>query len=504
MPRPSVDKYSHAMDSTASQDMLQTGQVIGGSTIEAFIASGGMGLVYRARKKFLDRTVAVKVLKPHLAAVPSFLARFLREGKVASSLEHPGIVKVFDVGEDGGRYYLIMEFVEGRNLLDVVSKEGRMPAAKALRIARQVAEALAYAHDRGVVHRDIKPGNIILADGGDAKIADLGLARPIREDTEVTNPGVIVGTPVYMSPEQCRGTAVDARSDLYSLGATLYMLLGGKPPFRGDSTAALIHRVVNEMPKPLKTLAPDVPDKVVTLVQRMMAKHPVARFQTGQEVAEAIDQVLLGRFTLASDARKTSTATVASRAPWARLAALVLLGSLLGTAAYFLRPQAIALVPRDPDSAAASPGSGARGAAAGGTASHVPSGPLVVDDPEELESPAPRTRRAVDSGLEECITSFRDSLASGDLPGVLACFEPAARSQRVLQTAMAGLLEALESRGLRAGSHLVEEQGPEHAKTIIFFHALKGTQTVGIPVEWYRRGGAWHPKPKKYSFAAGE
>src|SRR5687767_5784511 len=140
------------MDSTATQDMLQTGQVIGGATIEAFIAAGGMGLVYRARKKFLDRTVAVKVLKPHLAAVPSFLARFLREGKVAARLEHPGIVKVFDVGEDCGRYFIIMEFVEGRNLFDVVIEDGRIPAGKAFRIARQVAEALAYAHERGVVH----------------------------------------------------------------------------------------------------------------------------------------------------------------------------------------------------------------------------------------------------------------------------------------------------------------------------------------------------------------
>jgi serine/threonine protein kinase len=491
------------MDSTATQDLLQPGQVIGGSTIEAYIASGGMGVVYRARKKFLDRTVALKVLKPHLAAVPSFLARFVREGKVASSLEHAGIVKVFDVGEDGGRYFIVMEFVEGRNLLDLVSEEGRLPAGKALRIARQVAEALAYAHERGVVHRDIKPGNIILTDGGDAKIADLGLARPIREDTEVTNPGAVVGTPVYMCPEQCRGAAVDARSDLYSLGATLYMLLAGKPPFRGDSTAALIHRVVNEMPKPLKTLAPDIPDKVVTLVQRLMAKHPVARFQTGHEVAEAIDQLLLGRFTLASDARKTPVPSKAPRVPWARLVGLVLLGTLLAAAGYFLRPDAIALIPRDADSPATSNEPGPS-AAAKRAPTRTPAGPLVVDDPEELNPRAPRPRRTIDSSLDASVTSFQDSLAAHDLSGVLACFEPSARSQRALQTAMAGLLDALETRELRPGSHIVEEQAAEHARTVIFFHAPRGESTVGIPVEWYLRNGTWYPKPKSYSFAPGE
>jgi serine/threonine protein kinase len=492
------------MDPTATQDMLQTGQVIGGSTIESFVAAGGMGLVYKARKKYLDKVVALKVLKPHLATVPSFLARFLREGKVASRLEHPGIVKVFDVGEDGGRYYLVMEFVEGRNLLDVVSVEGRMPAVKALRIGRQVAEALAYAHERGVVHRDIKPGNIILTDGGDAKIADLGLARPIREDTEVTNPGAVVGTPVYMSPEQCRGTAIDARSDLYSLGATLYMLLGGKPPFRGDSTAALIHQVVNDLPKPLKTLAPDIPDKVVTIVQRMMAKHPVARFQTGHEIAEAIDQVILGRFTVASDARKKSTETEVRRFPWARLAGLVLVGTVLGTAAHFLRPQVAALAPGGSATPPRASTAGRRSIEPGGAASHSTSGPLIVDDPEEAASPAPRPREGDASSLAECLTSFRDGLASGDLAGVLACFEPSVRSQLALQTAMAGLLEALESRQLRAGAHLVEEQGPEQAKTVIFFHAPKGTGTVGIPVEWYRRDGSWYPRPRTYSFAPGE
>ena len=489
------------MDPTSTQDILQPGQVIGGSTIEAFVASGGMGVVYKAHKKFLERTVALKVLKPHLAAVPSFLARFLREGKVASRLEHPGIVKVYDVGEDDGRYYIVMEFVDGRNLLDMVSEDGPLPAGKALRITKQVAEALAYAHELEVVHRDIKPGNIIVTDAGDAKIADLGLARPIRDDTEVTNPGAVVGTPIYMSPEQCRGSAVDARSDLYSLGATLYMILTGKPPFRGDSTATLIHRVVNEMPKPLKTLVPDVPDKVVTLVQRMMAKHPVARFQTGKEIVEAIDQVMLGRFTVASESRRAMAGPTPETFPWARLAGLVVVGVVLGIAAHFLRPVVLG------------PPAGASGRPV--TAGHRPdqarpptnapadgdTAPLLVEDPDELPPPT-HARPGEDVGLEKAITTFRDGLASGDLAKVIACYEPALRSQRALQTAMAALLQGLESRGLRPGSHLVEEQGPEEAKTVIFFHAPRGAGTMGIPVEWSRVDGTWYPRPKNYAFPA--
>ena len=190
------------------------------------------------------------------------------------------------------------------------------------------------------------------------------------------------------------------------------------------------------------------------------------------------------------------------RVPWARLAGLLLLGALLGAAAYFLRPEAIALIPRDHDPPATS--DPARPATAGRASSRAPSGPLVVDDPEELVSPAPRARRAVDSSLDESVMSFRDSLASGDLPGVLSCFEPSARSQRALQSAMAGLLDALETRELRPGSHLVEEQAAEYAKTVIFFHASRGGSTVGIPVEWYRRNGTWYPKTKTYSFAPGE
>ena len=275
---------------------LKPGEKLGGYLIEARIASGGMGTVYRAHKEILDKTVALKVLHPEFAPRKDYLARFMREARVASDLDHPGIVKVLDAGEDGGLYYIAMEFVEGIDLRTFVSENGPLSPRTALRMARQVAEALDYAHGRGLVHRDVKPANLLMARNGRIKLADFGLARLVKEDHEVTVSGQVVGTPAFMSPEQCRDRAVDGRSDLYSLGASLYYLLSGKLPFSGKRQAQVLHDIVHGSPPPLRSVASDVPDKVASLVHKLLSKHPSARFQNGRDLIAAIDEILAGNF----------------------------------------------------------------------------------------------------------------------------------------------------------------------------------------------------------------
>ena len=477
--------------------VLEPGQVIGGARIEAHIGSGGMGLVYRARKRLLDRTVALKILRPERASVPSFLARFLREGKIAASLDHPNIVKVFDVGEEDGRYFIVMELVEGTNLLDLVQAKGPLSAKEVLGIGRQVAAALAYAHDRGVIHRDIKPGNILLTDGGVVKVADLGLARPIREDTEVTNPGQVIGTPVYMAPEQCRSGPIDARTDLYSLGAMLYMLLAGKPPFRGDSTAALVHRVVNEPPRPLKSAAPQTPDKLVALVQRLMAKHPVARYQTAREVIEAIDEIAASRFRLAGETRQelvqAPVNTVARRAVEAPSSGpvLFLIAAALAAAGYMFHASTrpTASVDAKPPAVSDSP---------------RPGPPVVVASkpqvPEPESAASEEDETPPGSPLSASLTVFRNAIASHDIQGLLGCFEPDMRTNPRLRSALEELMEGCRSRSLEPGAPLVQWEDASSAATVIFFHSKKDAKTLGIPVDWYRRDERWYARPRTYTF----
>jgi len=334
--------------------ILKPGEKLGGYVIEARIASGGMGTVYRARKKILEKTVALKVLHPEFAPRKDYLARFMREARVASDLDHPGIVKVLDAGEDGGLYYISMEFVEGIDLKTFVSENGPLSPRTALRMARQVAEALAYAHGRGLVHRDVKPANLLMARNGRVKLADFGLARLVKEDHEVTVSGQVVGTPAFMSPEQCRDRAVDGRSDLYSLGASLYYLLSGKLPFPGKRQAQVLHEIVHGSPPPLRRVAPDVPDKVASLVHKLLAKHPSARFQNGHDLISAIDEILAGSFVTIwdpSSAHRISTGDSYGFA-WGRLALGLLAASAIGLG--------VLLFSSDPSQAAPPDGKGSR------------------------------------------------------------------------------------------------------------------------------------------------
>jgi tRNA A-37 threonylcarbamoyl transferase component Bud32/tetratricopeptide (TPR) repeat protein len=258
--------------------------------IEREIGSGGTAVVFRARDLRHHRLVAIKVLRPELARSlgPD---RFLREIRIAASLTHPHILPVHDSGEAADLLYYVMPYVEGESLRSRLIREGALPMDDALRVAREVADALSYAHSRGVVHRDIKPGNILLV-GGHAVVADFGIATATdigMDDETLTSPGLVIGTPAYMSPEQARGEPlVDGRSDLYSLGCVLYEMLTGRPPFTGASAQAVLARHSHDAPEPLRARRPSVPVEVEEAVQRLLEKLPADRFSTAAQFAAAL------------------------------------------------------------------------------------------------------------------------------------------------------------------------------------------------------------------------
>ena len=473
------------------------GQTVSHYRVLEKLGGGGMGVVYKAEDTRLRRDVALKFLPDTNYDDPAARERFEREAQSASALEHPNICTIHDIDEDAGRHFIVMELVEGTNLLDLVQSKGPVASKDVMSIARQVAEALAYAHERGVIHRDIKPGNILLTKDGAVKVADLGLARPIREDTEVTNPGQVIGTPVYMAPEQCRSGPIDTRTDLYSLGATLYMLLAGKPPFRADSTAALVHRVVNEPPRPLKSAAPETPDKVVALVQRLMAKHPVARYQTAREVIEAIDEIVTSRFRLAGETKKepaqVSVHAVRPQSGGAtsRGAVLFLIAAAFAAAGYMFHASANPTPSgaAEPSTASASPRSSPP--AAGSAKPQIPEPESAARGGDEVAPGSP---------LSASLVTFRNAIASDDMNGLLACFEPDVRSSARLRSALEELVQGCRARSLEPGSPLVQSEDASSAATVIFFHSKKDAKTLGIPVEWYRKDERWYARPRTYSF----
>jgi serine/threonine protein kinase len=267
--------------------------------LDGIVGRGGMAEVFRARDIRLDRIVAVKTLRDDLARDQTFQARFRREAQSAASLNHPSIVAVYDTGEDMVGHtpvpYIVMEYVDGRTLRDLLRDDRRLLPERALEITDGVLRALDYSHRNGIVHRDIKPGNVMLTRTGDVKVMDFGIARAVSDaQATMTQTAQVIGTAQYLSPEQARGERVDARSDLYSTGCLLYELLTGRPPFTGDSPVAIAYQHVRENPIPPSRVDPEIPSWADSIVLKAMAKDPGDRYQSAGEMRNDIQRALQG------------------------------------------------------------------------------------------------------------------------------------------------------------------------------------------------------------------
>jgi eukaryotic-like serine/threonine-protein kinase len=262
--------------------------------IQRGIARGGMAEVYLARDQLLDRPVAVKVLFPEYARDPSFVERFRREAQSAANLNHPNIVAIFDWGQERGTYFIVMEYVRGRSLREIVHNNGPFSARRTAEIGAEIAGALEFAHRNGVVHRDVKPGNVLLTADGDVKVTDFGIARHDAGEA-LTQTGAVMGTAAYFSPEQAQGLPVDGRSDVYSLGVVLYEMATGVPPFTGESPVAVAYKHVRENPEPPRAHAPDLPPDLEQIILTSMAKDVDSRYQTADELRNDLLRFLRGQ-----------------------------------------------------------------------------------------------------------------------------------------------------------------------------------------------------------------
>jgi eukaryotic-like serine/threonine-protein kinase len=269
------------------------GELIDGRyEIEDLVGTGGMSSVYRARDTVLEREVALKILHDHFSGDPDYVERFRREARAIARLNHPNIVTVIDRGEFGGRQFIVFEHVPGHNLKDVVRRHGPLPVPEALALTQQIARGLAFAHDHGVVHRDVKPQNVLLDENGTVKVTDFGIARSIDPRDELTQTGTMLGTSDYIAPEQASGRRVDARSDQYSLGVLLYELLTGEPPYSGDTFMAVAMKHVRDPVPSVRKRRPDVSSRVEEILVRAMAKRPEDRFPTTEAMTAALETAL--------------------------------------------------------------------------------------------------------------------------------------------------------------------------------------------------------------------
>src|SRR4051794_10521490 len=283
--------------------------------IGGVLGRGGMAEVHLGRDLRLGREVAVKVLRQDLARDPSSQVRFRREAQAAASLNHPAIVAVYDTGEDrnagGATPYIVMEYVEGETLRDVLRRQGRLSAERAMELTADICAALDFSHRNGIVHRDVKPGNVMITPQGTVKVMDFGIARAVSDSAAtMTSTAAVIGTAQYLSPEQARGEGVDARSDVYSAGCLLYELVTGTPPFTGDSPVAVAYQHVREDPRTPSSINPEIPPELDAILLKAMSKNPANRYQSAADMRADLLRAVAGQRVEAtpvmSDAEKTT------------------------------------------------------------------------------------------------------------------------------------------------------------------------------------------------------
>jgi serine/threonine-protein kinase len=319
---------------------MMIGKTLGNYQIIREVGRGGMAVVYRAYQPSLNRHVAIKVLPPQFAFDQQFVERFQREATAAARLRHPNIVVIHDVGHQDGTYYIVMEYLEGRTLKQLIDQEGALSPERAAGIVAQVTAALDYAHQQGIVHRDVKPANIFVGAGDQVTLTDFGIAKAASDAEQLTRTGILMGTPEYMAPEQAEGRNVDHRTDLYALGIVLYQMLVGRVPFRGTTPHATLHAVIYESPPPPHQIRPEIPPPIEAIILKAITKKASQRFQSGTELASALRAAVAGQPAMdplppqpppskGDEGPVVSRAQRRSPAVWIALALAAVLGFLL-------------------------------------------------------------------------------------------------------------------------------------------------------------------------------
>ncbi|HEX5450639.1 MAG TPA: protein kinase [Gaiellaceae bacterium] len=305
--------------------------------VEELVGAGGMSSVYRAHDRLLERKVALKVMHQHYVDDPEYVERFRREARSVASISHPNVVTVIDRGEWEGRQFIVFEYVDGENLKQLIERRGPAPVAMALELAIQIGQALSFAHQQGLVHRDVKPQNVLLNGDGRAKVTDFGIARSLDVQQGTTQTGTVLGTSDYIAPEQAQGQHVDEQTDVYSLGVVIFELLTASVPFPGTSFVAVAMRHINEPPPRLRDARPDVPLRVEAAVQRAMAKSPADRFPTMAafcaELSACLGELSGGATEVIAPAKPRRPRPARSSSAWPvvlALLALIIAGAVAG------------------------------------------------------------------------------------------------------------------------------------------------------------------------------
>ncbi|MGZ4291579.1 MAG: protein kinase domain-containing protein [Gaiellaceae bacterium] len=305
--------------------------------LEELVGTGGMSSVFRAHDRLLDRKVALKILHQQYSGDDDYVERFRREARAVAALSHPNIVTVIDRGEHGERQFIVFEYVEGENLKRLIERRGPAPVSTALELGMQIARGLSFAHQQGLVHRDVKPQNVLMNGEGQAKVTDFGIARSLDVQHGMTQTGTVLGTSDYIAPEQAQGQRVDEHTDVYSLGVVLYELLTSEVPFPGENFVAVAMRHINEAPPPIRDKRPDVSPRVEAAVQKAMAKRPEDRFPTMAEFCRELEACLAELQSAGTQIAPSLAAPLRrpwrSGLPWPALAVVAALAALAAAAA---------------------------------------------------------------------------------------------------------------------------------------------------------------------------